>query len=67
MRVVQPQPMGDTRLLRVESRAAVNLYPAKDAGEFDKLPEKEEPADPEDAKVITDPGKQQLKWFTPEG
>lgn len=67
MRVVQPQPMGDTRLIRVESRAAVNLYPAKDAGEFDKRPEKEEPADPEDAKVITDPGKQQLKWFTPEG
>jgi len=64
MRVTQPAPMGDSRLIRVESRAAVNLYPAKDAGSFDEVPD-EEPADPEDAKVITDPSKQRLKWYTP--
>ena len=63
MRVTQPQPMGESRLIRIDSRAAVNLYPAEEAGKFDEPPE-EEPADPEDAKVLTDPGKQQLKWYT---
>lgn len=64
MRVTQPAPMGDSRLIRVETRTAVNLYPAEQAGKFDEPPE-EKPADPEDAKVITDPGKQKLKWYTP--
>ena len=64
MRVTQPAPMGESRLVRIESRTAVNLYPAEQAGEFDEPPE-EEPADPEDAKVITDPGKQKLKWYSP--
>jgi hypothetical protein len=63
MRISQPTQMGDTRLIRVETRTAVNLYPEEEAEDFDE-PE-EEPADPDDAKVITDPGKQKLKWYTP--
>ncbi len=63
MRITQPAPMGESRLVRVETRTAVNLYPAEEAESFDE-PE-EAPADPEDAKVITDPGKQKLKWHTP--
>jgi hypothetical protein len=64
MRVTQPAPMGDSRLVRVESRTAVNLYPAQDGGDFNEPPE-EKPADPADANVVTDPGKQKLKWYTP--
>jgi hypothetical protein len=63
MRISQPAPMGETQLVRVETRTRVRLYPAEE-GERPEPPE-EEPADPEDAKVITDPGKQKLKWYTP--
>ena len=64
MRISRPAPMGDRQLVRVETRTAVELYPAEEAGQFDE-PE-ETPADPEDAKVITDPGSQKLKWYKPE-
>lgn len=63
MRIAQPTQSGDKRLVRAETRTAVRLYPAEEAEGFGE-PE-EEPADPEDAKVITDPGKQKLKWYTP--
>jgi hypothetical protein len=64
MRVSQPAPMGESQLVRIETRTAVRLYPAEEAEKFHEEP-KEEPADPEDAKVITDPGKQKLKWYSP--
>lgn len=63
MRISQPAPLGDTKMVRVETRTAVKLYPAEEAESFDEP--KEEPADPQDAKVVTDPGKQKLKWQTP--
>jgi hypothetical protein len=63
MRISQPAPMGESQLVSVDTRTIVRLYPA-DEGERPSAPE-EEPADPEDAKVITDPGKQKLKWYTP--
>ena len=50
------------QLVRVETRTIVRLYPAEAAKEFGAREPEEEPADPEDAKVITDPGKQKLKW-----
>jgi hypothetical protein len=49
-------------LVRVETRTAVRLYPAERADEFGGGAPEKEPADPEDAKVITDPGAQKLKW-----
>ena len=63
MRISQPAPMGESQLVSVDTRTIVRLYPAKE-GEQPDTPE-EKPADPEDAKVITDPGKQKLKWYTP--
>ena len=50
------------QLLRVETRTIVRLYPAEGAEEVGASEQNEEPADPEDAKIITDPGKQKLKW-----
>ena len=63
MRVSQPTALGDNELIRVERRTAVRLYPAEEVKGSEEP--QEEPADPEDAKVITDPGKQKLKWHTP--
>jgi len=49
------------QLARIETRTLVRLYPEEAAKEVaGELPE--EPADPEDAKVVTDPGKQKLRW-----
>lgn len=64
MRISKPAPMGDRQLVRVETRTAVQLYPAKEADQFDEPEEK--PPDPDDAKVITDPSNQKLKWYQPE-
>ena len=50
------------QLVRVETRTMVRLYPAEGAEEVGASEQNEEPADPEDAKIITDPGKQKLKW-----
>lgn len=50
------------QLMRVETRTMVRLYPEEAAKETaGQLPE-DETADPEDAKVITDPTKQKLRW-----
>jgi hypothetical protein len=65
MRISQPTPTGDEQLARVERRTAVRLYPADEADRFGAEKPEEKPADPEDAKVVTDPGKQKLKWYTP--
>ncbi|UCH28283.1 MAG: hypothetical protein JSV06_08330 [Myxococcales bacterium] len=62
MRISQPTSMGDSRMIRVERRTAVALYPGTEAHEFEA---EEEPAKPEDANVVTDPGQQQLKWYSP--
>jgi hypothetical protein len=62
MRIAQPAPLGDTQMLRIEQRTAVHLYPEDQADDFG--PAKEE-KDAEDAKVVTDPSKQQLKWYKP--
>lgn len=50
------------QLVRIDTRTAVRLYPAEAAEEFGAGEAEEEPVDPEDAKVITDPGQQKLKW-----
>jgi hypothetical protein len=50
------------QLVRVETRTAVRLYPAERADEFGGGDPEEDPPDPEDSKVITDPGEQKLKW-----
>ena len=50
------------QLVRVETRTMVRLYPEEAAKELGAGEPVEEPADPEDAQVITDPGKQKLKW-----
>jgi len=50
------------QLVRVETRTAVRLYPAERADEFGGGEPEQDPPDPEDAKVITDPGEQKLKW-----
>lgn len=61
MRIQERSPTGP-QLLRVETRTAVRLYPAEAADQFGAGESVEEPADPEDAKIITDPSKQKLKW-----
>lgn len=61
MRIKSQTPTGP-QLVRVETRTIVRLYPAEAAKEFGARDPEEEPADPEDAKVITDPSKQKLKW-----
>ena len=66
MRVSQPTATGDKQLVRVETRTAVRLYPAEEGGDFGAEKPEDKPADPEDAKVVTDPGKQKLKWYTPK-
>ncbi len=48
------------QLVRVETRTIVKLYPEEAAKDFNQP--KEKPVDPKDAQVITDPGKQKLKW-----
>ncbi len=64
MHISQPSSTGDEQLVRVETRTGVRLYPAEEAKKKPSAPEKK-PADPADAKVVTDPGKQKLKWHTP--
>jgi len=59
---INTQTQTGPQLVRVETRTIVRLYPAEAAKEFGAGEPEEEPADPEDAKVITDPGKQKLKW-----
>lgn len=59
---IKRQTQTGPEMLRVDTVTAVRLYPAEDAGEMFAEEPEEEPADPEDAKVITDPGKQKLKW-----
>jgi hypothetical protein len=62
MRISQPAPLGDEKMIRVERRTMVQLYPEAQADDFG--PE-DPPAKAEDAKVVTEPGKQQLKWYKP--
>lgn len=59
---IATQSMGSPELVQVDTRTAVRLYPAEAAKDFDAEQPAEETSDPEDAKVITDPGKQRLKW-----
>ena len=59
---IKTQTETGPQLVRVETRTMVRLYPAEAAKEFGASEPEDEPADPEDAKVITDPGKQKLKW-----
>jgi hypothetical protein len=61
MRVVTRRA-GSPDLVRIDTRTAVRLYPAEAAKDFDAEQSAEDVPDPEDAKVITDPGKQRLKW-----
>ena len=61
MRIRTPTQSGP-ELVRVDTVTAVRLYPAEAAQEMAGPEPEEEPANPEDAKVITDPGKQKLKW-----
>ena len=62
---IKSQSASGPQMVRVDTVTAVQLYPAEEAKEF-LAEEPEQPADPEDAKVITDPSKQKLKWMTPE-
>ncbi|MFZ1863541.1 MAG: hypothetical protein WAU39_04915 [Polyangiales bacterium] len=59
---IQTQRDGAPELVRVDTRSAVRLYPADAAKDFDAEPSQQKAPDPEDAKVITDPGKQRLNW-----
>ncbi len=61
MRINTQTPTGP-QLVRIDTRTIVRLYPADAAKEFSAGEAEEEPVDPEDAKVITDPGQQKLKW-----
>ena len=58
---IRTQTASGPRMVRVDTVTAVRLYPAEAAPEL-AAEEPEEPADPEDANVITDPGKQKLNW-----
>jgi len=59
---IETQKDGASELVRVDSRSALRLYPADAAKDFDAEQPPDEAPDPEDAKVVTDPGKQRLKW-----
>jgi len=59
---ISTQTQTGPQLVRVETRTMVRLYPEEAAKELGAGEPVEEPADPEDAQVITDPGKQKLKW-----
>ena len=59
---IRTQTDSGSELVRIDTVTAVRLYPAEAAKEIAGEEPEEEPADPEDAKVITDPGKQKLKW-----
>ncbi len=59
---ISTQTQTGPQLVRVETRTIVRLYPEEAAKELGAGEPVEEPADPEDAQVITDPGKQKLKW-----
>lgn len=65
MRISTRTAAGGSDLLRIERRTAVKLYPADEAEGPKPLEPEQEPVDPDDAKVITDPGKQKLKWHQP--
>jgi hypothetical protein len=59
---ISTQTQAGPELVRVDTVTAVRLYPAEAAQQMAGDEPEEEPADPEDANVITDPGKQKLKW-----
>lgn len=63
MRIVTQTETGP-ELVRVDTKTAVRLYPADGSTTFDaeEPQEQTEAPDPDDAKVVTDPGKQRLKW-----
>jgi len=58
---IATQSGGAPELVRVDSRTALRLYPAEAAKDFDAEQPDAAP-DPKDAEVVTDPGKQRLKW-----
>jgi len=67
MRIMAPSASGP-QLVQVDARMLVKLYPA-DAADAAKTQDAEGPSKPDDdvptaddAKIITDPGKQKLKW-----
>ena len=54
---------GEPELVRVETRTAVNVYPAEAAGHFGAGgAEGVEPEPAEDPRKVTDPGDQELRW-----
>ncbi len=59
---IATQTASGPELVQVDTRTALRLYPADATKEFDPQPPEEEAPDPEDAKVVTDPSKQRLKW-----
>lgn len=61
MRIATPDASGSPELVRVDTRTALRLYPADAAKDFDAEPPEEAP-NPDDAKVITEPGTQRLSW-----
>lgn len=65
MRISTPTSAGGSELIRIERRTAVRLYPADETDRAQPAKPEEEQVDPDDAKVITDPGKQKLKWHKP--
>ncbi|MBT8451930.1 MAG: hypothetical protein KJO40_08200 [Deltaproteobacteria bacterium] len=58
---ISTQTQSGPELVRVDTVTAVRLYPAEAAQQMAGDEPEEEPADPKDANVITDPGKQRLK------
>jgi hypothetical protein len=58
---IATQTGGGPELVRIDTRTALRLYPAEAAKELD-VADPEQTPDPEDAKVISDPGQQRLKW-----
>jgi hypothetical protein len=61
MRIKTQTPTGP-EITRVETETAVRLYPADAEPQPSATKSEEKPTDIEDAKVITDPGQQKLRW-----
>lgn len=61
MRIQQRTGSG-SQLLQVDSRTMVRLHPADPGNELGAQEPAQEAVDRDDAKVITDPGQQKLKW-----
>ena len=59
---IQQQTAAGAQLVRVDTRTMVRLYPAEAQKTSGAPAPEEKPVDQEDANVITDPGKQKLKW-----